>query len=63
MPMKDFFWQKSEAAAAAGKEILSQSEVRRRMRAWAAAVEAVLGAIELSKAPAEQVDAIRRPAL
>lgn len=53
--------KKSVAAAAAENESITPSEIKRRMRAWAATIELVLGALTRAKADIKVIDQIRRP--
>lgn len=53
--------KKSVTAAAAAKEDVTPSEVRRRMRAWVDTVELVLGALTRTKVNEAHVVQIRKP--
>jgi hypothetical protein len=55
--------QRAAAAAAAKKTDIPRAEVRRRMRDWAAVVEAVLANLAQSAAQPEAIEAIRQPVL
>jgi hypothetical protein len=52
---------KSVTAAAVENEVVTPSEIRKRMRAWAKTVALVLGALDRSKADADLIQQIRRP--
>ncbi|MDI1436769.1 hypothetical protein [Polyangium sorediatum] len=53
--------KKSVTAAAAAKEEITPSEVRRRMRAWVDTIELVLGALTRTKGSEAHVEQIRKP--
>lgn len=53
--------QKKSVTAAAAKEEIAPSEVRRRMRAWVDTVELVLGALTRTKVNEAHVEQLRKP--
>lgn len=55
--------QRSLAAVQAQKETITPAEVRKRMRDWAQVVETLLMNLQLSTAPADSIDALRKPLL
>lgn len=53
--------KKSTTAAEVEKTEITPAEIRRRMRTWAATIETTLGALERSKAPASDIEQLRKP--